>query len=110
GRRARAGRARPRRAEHLTWEIGVRVDGRDVLADLTGEHADRVAPATGLPAELVRRLGVVPSYYLHYFYEHDAVVEHQRSHRSRAEEVAGIERELLALYADESLAEKPALL
>jgi 6-phospho-beta-glucosidase len=95
---------------HLTWEVGVRVDGRDVLPQLVGEHVEDVAPATGLSAELVRRLGVVPSYYLHYFYEHDSVVEQQRQHRSRAEEVAEIERELLALYADERLAEKPELL
>jgi 6-phospho-beta-glucosidase len=95
---------------HLTWELGVRVDGRDVLPELTGARVDRVAPATGLPPELVRRLGVVPSYYLHYFYEHDAVVDHQRTHQSRAEEVADIERELLAMYADPELAEKPALL
>jgi 6-phospho-beta-glucosidase len=95
---------------HLTWEIGVRLDGRDVLRELTHEHVARVAPATGLPPELVERLGVVPSYYLHYFYEHDRVVEHQRAHASRAEEVASIERELLELYADESVAEKPELL
>jgi 6-phospho-beta-glucosidase len=95
---------------HLTWEIGVRLDGTDVLPQLVGEHVDRVAPATGLSSELVRRLGVIPSYYLHYFYEHDGVVEHQRSHPSRAEEVAGIERELLELYADENRAEKPELL
>ena len=95
---------------HLTWEIGVRVDGDDVLGRLVGEHVDRVAPATGLSSDLVRRLGVVPSYYLHYFYEHDDVVEHQRRHGSRAEEVAELERQLLELYADESLAEKPELL
>jgi 6-phospho-beta-glucosidase len=95
---------------HLTWEIGVRLNGEEVLPQLVGEHVERVAPATGLSPELVRRLGVVPSYYLHYFYEHDAVVEHQRSHESRAEEVAEIERRLLELYADEGLAEKPELL
>ena len=95
---------------HLTWEFGVRLDGEDVLPRLTDEHVDRVAPATGLPPELVRRLGVIPSYYLHYFYEHDVVVEHQRTHESRAEEVAKIERELLELYADPSVDEKPALL
>ena len=95
---------------HLTWELGVRVDGDDVLPQLVGEHVDRVAPATGLPSDLVRRLGVVPSYYLHYFYEHDQVVEHQRHHQSRAEEVAEIERRLLALYADDNVAEKPELL
>ena len=95
---------------HLTWEVGVRLDGEEVLPRLVGEHGDKVAPATGLPADLVQRLGVVPSYYLHYFYEHDNVVDHQRRHQSRAEEIAEIERELLAMYADEQLAEKPELL
>jgi 6-phospho-beta-glucosidase len=95
---------------HLTWEVGVRMDGAEVLPRLLGEHLDPVARSSGLPPELVQRLGVVPSYYLHYFYEHDDVVEEQRHTKSRAEEVAEIERELLELYADEQLAEKPALL
>jgi 6-phospho-beta-glucosidase len=95
---------------HLTWELAVRLDGEDVLPRLLGEHVERVAPATGLPPELVARLGNVPSYYLHYFYEHDRVVEHQRESVSRAEEVAQIERELLEQYGDETLAEKPPLL
>jgi 6-phospho-beta-glucosidase len=95
---------------HLTWEVGVRLDGADVLPRLLDEHAERVARATGLPPELVQRLGTVPSYYLHYFYEHDAVVEEQRGAKSRAEIVSGIERELLHLYADEALDEKPELL
>src|SRR5947199_10400948 len=59
---------------HLTWEVGVRLDGADVLPVLLDAHAERVARATGLPPELVQRLGNVPSYYLHYFYEHDHVV------------------------------------
>ena len=95
---------------HLTWEVGVRVDGADVLGRLTGEHVDRVAPACGLPPDLVRRLGVVPSYYLHYFYDHDDLVDHHRTHESRAEEVQAIESELLHLYEDESVDTKPELL
>jgi 6-phospho-beta-glucosidase len=95
---------------HLTWELGVRLDGHDVLRSLTDEHADRVAPASGLQPELVRRLGVVPSYYLHYFWDHDELVEHARTHPSRAEEVHGIEAELLHLYEDETVDEKPELL
>jgi 6-phospho-beta-glucosidase len=95
---------------HLTWEVGVRLDGADVLPTLLDAHAERVARATGLPAELVQRLGTVPSYYLHYFYEHDEVVDEQQHGRSRAEVVSEIERELLELYADESLDEKPELL
>jgi 6-phospho-beta-glucosidase len=95
---------------HLTWEVGVRLDGKDVLPLLLDEHAERVARASGLPPALVQRLGTVPSYYLHYFYEHDAVVEEQQRSRSRAEIVAEIERDLLVQYADETLAEKPELL
>ena len=95
---------------HLTGEVGVRLDGDEILPRLLDRHADRVAPATGLPPELVRRLGTVPSYYLHYFYEHDGVVEEQRRTTSRAEIVSEIERELLHLYADETLASKPELL
>src|SRR5437764_12445944 len=96
---------------HLTWEVGVRLDGDDALSRLLdAEHVERVARATGLPADLVARLGTVPSYSLHYFYEHDLVVDEQRHSRSRAEIVTDIERELLHLYADEQLAEKPELL
>ena len=95
---------------HLTWELAVRVDGEDVLPRLLRERVGEIAPATGLPGELVQRLGVVPSYYLHYFYEHDRVVDEQKRTKSRAEEVAEIEQELLAMYADPTLDEKPALL
>jgi 6-phospho-beta-glucosidase len=95
---------------HLTWELGVRVDGKDVLHELTTDHVEQVAPASGLPPDLVRRLGVVPSYYLHYFWDHDDLVEHARTHESRAEEVHAIEAELLHLYEDETVDEKPELL
>ena len=95
---------------HLTWEVGVRLDGADVLPKLLDEHLEHTARATGLPAPIVQRLGVVPSYYLHYFYEHDGVVDEERRTKSRAQVVSEIESELLHLYADEELTEKPELL
>ncbi|PZF85883.1 6-phospho-beta-glucosidase [Jiangella anatolica] len=95
---------------HLTWERRVWLDGEDVLPRLLAEHAHRVAPATGLPAGLVRRLGTVPSYYLHYYYAHDEVVARQQEHGVRAQEVMAIEAELLRQYADESVTAKPELL
>ena len=55
-----------------------------------------------------RELGAVPSYYLRYFYLHDQVLAEERQGRPRALEVAEIESELLRLYADPELAEKPA--
>jgi len=52
----------------------------------------------------------VPSYYLRYFYEHDAVLAEQLEGVPRAETVAEIERGLLELYRDPTLDEKPTLL
>jgi 6-phospho-beta-glucosidase len=95
---------------HLTWERAVTVDGVDRLPDLLARHGPEIAESLELPAELVATLGVVPSYYLRYFYAHDEVVAEQRASGSRAARVAEIERELLDLYADPSLDEKPELL
>jgi 6-phospho-beta-glucosidase len=95
---------------HLTWIRGVQVGGRDVLPQLLADSADELADRVGLPARLVRELGAVPSYYLRYYYCHDVVVAEQRAHGTRAAEVAAIERELLAMYADPTVDAKPELL
>ncbi|WP_420080781.1 6-phospho-beta-glucosidase [Streptomyces sp. JL4002] len=98
---------------HLTWELGVRrggPDGADLLPDLLAAHGDTVAAELRLPRAVLDRLGAVPSYYLRYFYSHDEVVRELGTKPSRAAEVAAMERELLGLYADPALDEKPALL
>ncbi|MGW8781064.1 6-phospho-beta-glucosidase [Streptomyces sp. NPDC055796] len=98
---------------HLTWEMGVRKggpDGEDLLPGLLAEHGAAVAEDLRLPRAVLDRLGVVPSYYLRYFYAHDAVVRELGGKPSRAAEVAAMEQELLALYADPALDEKPELL
>ena len=92
---------------HLTWERSVSVDGVDVLPELLDKHADQIAPHTGMTADFIRHLGMVPSYYLRYYYAHDAVVESLRGATTRAEEVARLETELLDLYADPALDTKP---
>ncbi|MFF0696064.1 6-phospho-beta-glucosidase [Streptomyces tendae] len=98
---------------HLTWETGVRLggpEGEDVLPRLLAEHGDTVAADLRLPRPLLDRLGVVPSYYLRYYYAHDEVVDELRTKPSRAAEVAEMERQLLEMYGDPSLDEKPELL
>jgi 6-phospho-beta-glucosidase len=92
---------------HLTWERSVWVSGTDVLPSLLALHVEEIAPHTGLPAQFVSRLGMVPSYYLRYYYTHDAVVASQRGAQTRAEQVARLEAELLDLYADPALDRKP---
>jgi 6-phospho-beta-glucosidase len=95
---------------HLTWVRAVRLDGVDVLPALLDEHGDAVAGEVGLPLRLLEELGAVPSYYLRYFYEHDAVLAEQLDGVPRAQTVAEIEAGLLELYKDPALNEKPALL
>ncbi|MGN9779321.1 6-phospho-beta-glucosidase [Micromonospora sp. H33] len=91
---------------HLTWERAAYVDGVDRLPSLLAAAASRVQ----LPLSLLRRLGSAPSYYLRYFYAHDEVVAVQRSEPTRGEKVAKIEAELLEMYKNPGLAEKPTLL
>jgi 6-phospho-beta-glucosidase len=95
---------------HLTWVRRVLLDGVDVLPGLLSEHGDELAAELDLPRRLLDELGVVPSYYLHYFYAHDEVLQEQLEGVPRAQQVAEIERELLEMYRDPNLVEKPALL
>jgi 6-phospho-beta-glucosidase len=96
---------------HLTWVRGVLLDGEDVLPGLLEEHGDELAKSVGLPRQILDDLGAVPSYYLHYFYAHDAVLrEQQGGGVPRAQVVSEIERGLLDLYRDPTLDTRPDLL
>lgn len=95
---------------HLTWERAVTVDGTDRLPELLAAHGEEVAGHGGAPLGVLREMKAVPSYYLRYFYSHDAVVTEEKGRPTRAEEVAGLERELLRMYADPALDHKPGLL
>lgn len=98
---------------HLTWELGVRKggpEGENLLPQLIAQHGDAIAGDLRLPRRVLDRLGVVPSYYLRYFYAHDEVVRELGTKPSRAAEVAAMEKELLGLYGDPALDEKPELL
>ncbi|MFL6130668.1 MAG: 6-phospho-beta-glucosidase [Mycobacteriales bacterium] len=92
---------------HLTWVRAVYLDGADVLPGLLDAHGEELASGSGLPVELVRRLGAVPSYYLRFFYAHDKVVAEQREGRPRADAVADLEAELLRIYADPAVDTRP---
>ncbi len=95
---------------HLTWERAAIVDGTDELPGLIARHGEEIALHTGLPLAVTAGLGAVPSYYLRYYWAHDAVVAEERDQPTRAQAVADIERQLLAMYADPGLDTKPELL
>ncbi|HEV8547057.1 MAG TPA: 6-phospho-beta-glucosidase [Candidatus Limnocylindrales bacterium] len=97
---------------HLTWERAIRVDGVDRLPELLEADGREIADDVGLPLELLMALKAIPSYYLRYYYLFDTVLADQRSdgHGTRAEEVIKIEQELLEMYRNPALTEKPELL
>jgi 6-phospho-beta-glucosidase len=95
---------------HLTWERAAYVDGVDQLPLLLDKALPDIAAGVQLPAEVITALGCVPSYYLRYFYCHDEVVAEERGKPTRGERVAEIEEQLLRMYADPALTEKPPLL
>ena len=67
---------------HLTWERAALVDGTDVLPDLLAAHLEQIAELTGMPPSVTQEIGSVPSYYLRYYYAHDAVVAAERGSRT----------------------------
>jgi len=95
---------------HLSWERAVHVDGVDRLPELIRDDAAALGDEVGVPGAVVEALGAIPSYYLRYYYLPDVVLREQLDGHSRATDVMGIERELMALYRDPKLVEKPALL
>ena len=95
---------------HLTWERSILVDGADRLPGLLESKLGELAADVELRPELLSMLGVIPSYYLRYYYAHDEVLAEQLHEPPRADAVQAVERELLALYADPAVDSKPAAL
>jgi 6-phospho-beta-glucosidase len=96
---------------HLSWHRGFSVDGEDVwpqvltayIAELKKEAEPESDPG------LVETLGMIPNYYLGYYYQTDHKLEAQQHWPpSRGEEVIEIEKNLLKQYADPALKEPPA--
>ena len=96
---------------HLSWIRQVLVDGVDRLPELLDSPAGaELAAEVELPLELMRTLGAIPSYYLHYYYCTEHAVRAQLVGPHRAAEVLDIEQTLLAMYANPALDHKPELL
>ena len=108
----------PERAElktlglnHLSWHRGFTLDGEDIwpqvfeafLAEL------RADPEPEWDVRTIETLGLIPNYYLQYYYYTDRKLNSQEKWPpSRAEEVMEIEKELLREYADPARTEPPA--
>ena len=95
---------------HLSWHYGLTLDGEDIwpvflehyLAELKSASEPEWHP------DLIEALGMLPNYYLAYYYDRERKLQAQQKWPpSRAEAVMEIEKALLQKYADPSLIEPP---
>ena len=92
---------------HLSWVREVLLDGREIIGEVIEQAISNGLLSQFSPA-LLRGLGMLPSYYLDYYYNTGRVLsEQQAAKRTRGEEVLEIERRLLDSYANPALAAKP---
>ncbi len=105
---------------HLTWIRSARTGGAggedgagpDRLDELFDRFGPEVELESGVSLDVLRLQHALPSYYVHYYYGHDAEVAQQSApgYRSRADVVAELETKLLGEYRDPALVSKPAAL
>ena len=111
-------RIEPERAElntlglnHLSWHRGFTIDREDVWPQVMTAYLDELHSQEHPEWDLrtVEVLGMIPNYYLQYFYYTDKKLAAQTKWPpSRADEVIVVEESLLRQYADPNLKEPPA--
>ena len=96
---------------HLTWHRGFTVEGEEMWPHVFGAFVEEMKKEDEPEWDLhtLQSLGMIPNYYLQYFYYTDHKLKQQEKWPpSRAEEVMEIEKDLLLQYADPELKEPPA--
>lgn len=96
---------------HLTWHRGFSVDGEELWPEIFPAYVESLKGETDPEWDVrtIESLGMIPNYYLQYFYYTDKKLRAQEKWPpSRAEEVMEIEKDLLREYADPNLTEPPA--
>jgi 6-phospho-beta-glucosidase len=95
---------------HLTWHYGFSVNGEEMWPQIFAAYIEKLKgeDAPEWDIQTLESLGMIPNYYLQYFYYTDKKLNAQgRWPPSRAEEVMEIEKDLLRQYGDPALTELP---
>lgn len=95
---------------HLSWHRGLRVAGDDLWPQLFPRlvERERADPQSEWDSQTLEVLGMLPNYYLQYFYyTNRKLAEQTEWPPSRAEAVMQIEADLLKQYADPGQKEPP---
>jgi len=100
---------------HLFWLTALYADDKEILQNLfLGGYKNnslKNIPEVVYDEELLKAIKGLPVSYLNYYYFRDKMVKKcQEADMTRGEECKLIEAELLELYKDPSLKEKPAVL
>lgn len=96
---------------HLTWHRGFTVDGEELWPEIFPAFVKSLKQESEpeWDVKTIESFGMIPNYYLQYFYYTDKKLKAQEKWPpSRAEEVMEIERDLMREYADPNLTEAPA--
>jgi len=95
---------------HVNWIRKVFIKGQDMTQTLM-DNLEKFAENEEMPRlepELIRTLGVIPTYYLQYYYYHpERLAEAKAAEQSRGEVVLDVEKQLLKNYADPKVLVKP---
>jgi len=92
---------------HVNWIRRIFVDGQDITERIF-ENFDKLEDELHFPAELIRMLGVLPTFYLQYYYDHPhKLAEAKAAPKSRGEVVLEVEKELFKKYKDPNQMVKP---
>lgn len=95
---------------HLSWHRGLVIDGEDIWPQFLPAYVKwlRSEEHPHWDTWLIEMLGMIPNYYLqYYYYTRRKLAEQEHWPPSRAEAVMGIEAELLRLYAEPERTEAP---
>lgn len=96
---------------HLTWHRGFTIDGEEMWPVIFPAYVEALKKEKDpeWDISMLEALGMIPNYYLQYFYYTDKKLDAQKQWPpSRADEVMEIEKDLLREYADPALNEPPA--
>ena len=96
---------------HLTWHRGFTVDGEEMWPQYFPAYLEELRKEDNPEWDVntLESLGMIPNYYLeYYYYTAKKLIDQENWPPSRAEEVMEIEKDLLHNYADSALTEPPA--
>lgn len=92
---------------HVNWIRRIYLDGVDITQRVL-EGFEMLKDGLHFDPELIRTLGVLPTYYLQYYYDHPGkLAEAQAAEKSRGEVVHEVEKELFEKYKDPNQVVKP---